>query len=238
SSAASDSGCYNVHRQQYPHTDVTSNHGYHVTATYEDAVYVNVPLMLQQASQQANYSDQKTSPLEGSSRESLSSAHTFAQGKPSSDREHPDFVPTVFAHKAPAKRSSEARYARAEPPSRRLSTDIGAQEGGFLEHLCLCSVCRTQMQTCQLLAQLVCDATGVAGPRSQASAPLGFGVYQYHHQQQQQQQHTRAAFEHSSPPAFQESFESCQEEYTMTQEETSKETSMFCDEEDDSTSDS
>lgn len=81
SSAASDSGCYNVHRQQYPHTDVTSNHGYHVTATYEDAVYVNVPLMLQQASQQANYSDQKTSPLEGSSRESLSSAHTFAQGK-------------------------------------------------------------------------------------------------------------------------------------------------------------
>ncbi|KAM7307760.1 DNA polymerase zeta catalytic subunit [Ixodes scapularis] len=34
-------------------------------------------------------------------------------GKPSSDRDHPDFVPTVFAHKAPAKRSSEARYARA-----------------------------------------------------------------------------------------------------------------------------
>ncbi|KAG0432264.1 hypothetical protein HPB47_021010 [Ixodes persulcatus] len=35
------------------------------------------------------------------------------QGKPSSDRDHPEFVPTVFAHKAPAKRSSEARYARA-----------------------------------------------------------------------------------------------------------------------------
>lgn len=72
-----------------------------------------------------------------------------------------------------------------------------------------------------------------AGPRSQASVPLGFGVYQY--QQQQQLQHTRAAFEHSSPPAFQESFESCQEEYIMTQEETSKATT-FCDEEDDSTS--
>ncbi|KAM7283461.1 hypothetical protein ISCGN_000569 [Ixodes scapularis] len=34
-------------------------------------------------------------------------------GKPSSDRDHPDLVPMVFANKAPAKRSSEARYARA-----------------------------------------------------------------------------------------------------------------------------
>ncbi|EEC09948.1 hypothetical protein IscW_ISCW007371 [Ixodes scapularis] len=204
SSAASDSGCYNVHHQQYPHTDATSNHGYHVTATYADAVYVNVPLMLQQASQQANYSDQKT-------------------------RAHPK---SSLPYSKPRERGRLPSFSE-EPPSRRLSTDIGAQEGGFLEHLCQCSVCRTQMQTCQLLAQLVCDATGVAGPRSQASVPLGFGVYQY--QQQQQLQHTRAAFEHSSPPAFQESFDSCQEEYIMTQEETSKATT-FCDEEDDSTS--
>ncbi|KAG0419720.1 hypothetical protein HPB47_003920, partial [Ixodes persulcatus] len=33
--------------------------------------------------------------------------------KSSSDQEHPDFVPTVLAHKAPAKRSSEARYTGA-----------------------------------------------------------------------------------------------------------------------------
>ncbi|KAG0425595.1 hypothetical protein HPB47_027227 [Ixodes persulcatus] len=36
-----------------------------------------------------------------------------SRGKPSSDRNHRDFVPTVFEHKAPAKRSSVARYARA-----------------------------------------------------------------------------------------------------------------------------
>ncbi|KAG0429784.1 hypothetical protein HPB47_023306 [Ixodes persulcatus] len=34
-------------------------------------------------------------------------------GKPSLDPDHPEFVPTVFAHKAPAKRSLVARYARA-----------------------------------------------------------------------------------------------------------------------------
>ncbi|KAG0426984.1 hypothetical protein HPB47_025941 [Ixodes persulcatus] len=33
--------------------------------------------------------------------------------EPTSDQDHPDFVPTVFVHKAPAKRSSEARYTRA-----------------------------------------------------------------------------------------------------------------------------
>ncbi|KAG0428696.1 hypothetical protein HPB47_024332, partial [Ixodes persulcatus] len=33
--------------------------------------------------------------------------------KPPSDGDHPDFVPTVFAHKAPAKRSLVDRYARA-----------------------------------------------------------------------------------------------------------------------------
>ncbi|KAG0417873.1 hypothetical protein HPB47_005318 [Ixodes persulcatus] len=35
------------------------------------------------------------------------------QGEPSSDRDHRDFVPTVFEHKTPAKRSSVARSAPA-----------------------------------------------------------------------------------------------------------------------------
>ncbi|KAM7308313.1 hypothetical protein ISCGN_011947 [Ixodes scapularis] len=43
----------------------------------------------------------------------LFGCHEQRTGKPSLDPDHPDFVPTVFAHKAPVKRSSVARYARA-----------------------------------------------------------------------------------------------------------------------------
>ncbi|XP_077542339.1 annulin-like isoform X2 [Haemaphysalis longicornis] len=69
--------------------------------------------------------------------------------------------------------------AMAEEASRRNSTDIGTPEGelGFLQHLCLCAVCRAQMQSCQLLAQLVSEAQGAAGPLTAIQSPLGFGLY-------------------------------------------------------------
>ncbi|KAL1429117.1 hypothetical protein MTO96_016848 [Rhipicephalus appendiculatus] len=95
-----------------------------------------------------------------------------------------DFLPWCLCSKGSSGRSSlpygKPRQrprlpAVTEEASRRNSTDIGTPEGelGFLQHLCLCAVCRAQMHSCQLLAQLVREAQGAAAIQS----PLGFGMY-------------------------------------------------------------
>lgn len=97
-----------------------------------------------------------------------------------------DFLPWCLCSKgSDSSRRSSLPYGKprqrprlpvmAEEASRRNSTDIGTPEGelGFLQHLCLCAVCRAQMQSCQLLAQLVSEAQGAAAIQS----PLGYGLY-------------------------------------------------------------
>ncbi|KAH6947543.1 hypothetical protein HPB50_019688 [Hyalomma asiaticum] len=90
-----------------------------------------------------------------------------------------DFLPWCLCSKGSAGRSSlpygKPRQrprlpAVAEEASRRNSTDIGTPEGelGFLQHLCLCAVCRAQMHSCQLLAQLVREAQGAAAELSRS----------------------------------------------------------------------
>ncbi|KAH9361877.1 hypothetical protein HPB48_003714 [Haemaphysalis longicornis] len=64
------------------------------------------------------------------------------------------------------------------PPSVTAAAGARAcRTGSRGNHLCLCAVCRAQMQSCQLLAQLVSEAQGAAGPLTAIQSPLGFGLY-------------------------------------------------------------